>query len=114
MSERERRRHLRYEVEGLTGRLDGEHPFEVLKLSMGGLLVKMRRRQEPPLDTVAEIELTLDGQLLRCQAQVVFVGPDMESEHSSDLYRIGLAFTSPSSAARRGLKQYIERAWGPA
>jgi hypothetical protein len=113
MSEGERRRHPRYEVEGIEGRLDREHPFDVLKLSRGGLLVKLRREQEPPLEQVTDVELTLGGEPLRCQAQVVFVGPDLEESEGHDLFRVGLAFHSLSATARRLLDDFIEQKLAP-
>jgi hypothetical protein len=113
MSIRERRRHPRYEVEGLTGRLDREHPFEVLRLGLGGVLIKLRRQQEPSLGQLGEVEIDLGRQPLRCSAQVVFVGPDLADDTSRDLFRVGLAFVSPSSATLGRLKRFIEESLEP-
>jgi hypothetical protein len=113
MTGQERRRHRRYEVEGLSGRLANRHPFEVLKLSLGGMLVKVRQDQEPQLGALTEVELTLDGASLRCQGRVVFVGPDLDEGSGHDLFRVGLAFVTPPAEARRRLQQFIASELGP-
>jgi c-di-GMP-binding flagellar brake protein YcgR len=113
MSSQERRRYRRYEVAEMAGRLGGIHPFEALKVSLGGLLVKVRRDREPPLDELTEVELDLDGAPLRGQARVVFVGPDLEDRPDHDLFRVGLAFVSISEQAKRRLQEFITRELGP-
>jgi len=88
MSE-DRRRHHRHEVEGVRGTLSGRerHPFDVLTLSRGGLLVTMG--YEPPLGQVFDLEIPLGRAVFRSPGRVVFVGEDKTAARDRR-YRVGI------------------------
>ena len=91
----ERRRHPRYDVSGLAGVLDGFRAFEALKLSAGGMLIRLPVELE--LDQPVSVELAVGEDTFRSRARVVFLGPDAErSDNGEERYRVGLAFDGPS------------------
>jgi hypothetical protein len=92
----ERRRHRRYEVEGLRGTLAGRerHPFEVLTLSRGGLLVTMGF--EPPLGQIFDLEIPLGPEVFRAHGRIVFVGEDKTAPRERR-YRVGIGLEGESS-----------------
>jgi hypothetical protein len=100
----ERRRHPRYEVQGLRARLQQIHRCEVLKLSRGGMLLSTPVELQP--EAVVASELYLSGTVFRAQARVAFVGPDT-GRHGSGRSRIGLEFVDPAPAAQRVLDEFI-------
>jgi hypothetical protein len=103
----ERRRHPRYDVSGLAGVLDGFRAFEALKLSVGGMLVRLP--VELAMDQPVRVELALGDDTFRSRAHVVFMGPDSErSPEGGERFRVGLAFVDPSPADRAKVARYIE------
>lgn len=106
----DRRRYPRYDVRGLSGTLDGFRVFEALRLSLGGMLVRLPA--ELALEQRVRVEMTLGGEAFRALARVVFVGPDLEaSPLRRDHFRVGLEFLPPSPGGRdyRGaLARFIE------
>jgi c-di-GMP-binding flagellar brake protein YcgR len=100
----DRRRHPRYEVQGLRARLQQIHRCDVLKLSRGGMLVSTPVELQP--EAVVASELYLTGTVFRSQARVAFVGPDTGTS-GNGRSRIGLEFVDPEPAAQRVLDQYI-------
>lgn len=102
----ERRRHPRYDVSGLAGVLDGFRAFEALKLSAGGMLIRLPVELE--LDQAVRVELGIGDETFRSRARVVFLGPDSErSDRGEERYRVGLAFDEPSSNDREIVLRYI-------
>ena len=95
MSE-ERRRYRRYEVEGVRGTLAGResHPFAVLTLSRGGMLVTMSF--EPPLGQVFDLTVPLAGEVFHAPGRVVFVVEDRTAARDRR-YRVGIAFAGESA-----------------
>ncbi len=105
---RDRRRHPRFEIDGLSGLLDGEHPFEVMRISLGGLMI--RSEYEPSFNEVARIEVQLDRVSFRSRARIVYAGPDMASPaNGAERYRVGLAFVDPSPEQQLRLERFIAR-----
>jgi hypothetical protein len=111
MSE-ERRRHRRYEVEGVSGTLAGRerHPFEVLTLSRGGLLVTTGF--EPPLGQVLDLEIPLGRDLYRSPGRVVFIGEDKYAARDRR-YRVGIALESATAEDGALLDRYIREELEP-
>ena len=102
----ERRRHRRYEVEGLTGTIAERHPFVVLLVSRGGLLVTTGH--ELPLGQVFDLEVPLRDAVFRSAARVVFVGEDNQAPRDRR-YRVGVAFAVESDADAALLDGFITR-----
>lgn len=100
----ERRRYPRYSADDLHGRLDGHWPFEVVKVSLGGMLVTAE--EEVALDEVVSVALDLGPERFLSQARVVFVGPDIARGEG---FRIGVAFVDPSPAEQLRLERYLRR-----
>ena len=108
----ERRRHPRYDVSGLAGVLDGFRAFEALKLSAGGMLIRLPVELE--LDQPVRVELGIGDDTFRSRARVVFLGPDAErSAQGEERYRVGLAFEEPSATDREIVLRYIADALEP-
>jgi hypothetical protein len=104
----ERRRHPRFDVAAIPGVLDGYRTFETLKLSAGGLLIRLPA--ELSLDQRVRIELRLGGEPFRSQARVVFVGPDLSvAPRGDELYRVGLALDGTPPEAQVALERFIAR-----
>jgi PilZ domain len=107
----ERRRYRRYEVEGLRGTLAGRerHPFQVLTLSRGGLLVTMGF--EPPLGQVFDLEILLGPEVFHAPGRTVFVGEDKTAPRERR-YRVGFGLEgeSPEDGAilDRFLREQLE------
>ena len=88
----DRRRHPRYDVHDLSGVLDGRRMFKILKLSAGGMLIRVPA--ELALEKRVEVEFPLGEDTFRSEARVVFLGPDLEgATASSEQFRVGLEFT---------------------
>jgi hypothetical protein len=102
----DRRRHPRLDVSGLSGVLDGSRGFEVLKLSVGGMLIRLPVELE--LEQRVRVELSLGEETLRSEARVVFLGPDFDGM-AGERFRIGLALVAPAPAAEALLRRYIAR-----
>ena len=100
----DRRRYPRYSAEGLHGRLDGHSAFEVVKISLGGMLITLG--EEVGLDVIVPIALDLGHERFRAEARVVFVGPDTSRESG---YRVGLAFETPPPGEQLRLERYLRR-----
>ena len=108
----ERRRHPRYDVSGLAGVLDGFRAFEALKLSAGGMLIRLPVELE--LDQPVQVELGIGDDTFRSRARVVFLGPDSErSDRGEERYRVGLAFDDTSATDREIVLRYIADALEP-
>ena len=92
----DRRRFRRFEPQGLGGTLAGRqsHPFTVITLSRGGLLVTMGF--EPPLGQVFDLEIPLGEELFRSPTKVVFIGEDKAASRDCR-YRVGLALAESSA-----------------
>jgi hypothetical protein len=104
----DRRRHPRFDVSGLSGVLDGSRVFEVLKLSAGGMLIRLPVEIE--LEQRVRVELSLGEETLRSDARVVFLGPDLDAGMTvGDRFRVGLALVAPAPAAEALLQRYIAR-----
>lgn len=102
----ERRRHPRYDVGGLAGVLDGFRSFEALKLSVGGMLIRLPIELE--MDQPVRVELGIGEDTFRSRARVVFLGPDAErSADGGERYRVGLAFDEPSPTDHEIVLRYI-------
>lgn len=102
----ERRRHPRYDVRGLGGVLDGYRAFEALKLSAGGMLIRLPAELE--MDQPVRIEIGLGDATFRSRARVVFLGPDAErSPQGEERFRVGLAFDEPSPSDTEIVQRYI-------
>ncbi len=102
----ERRRHPRFDVSGLAGVLDGFRAFEALKLSAGGMLIRLPVELE--LGQPVRVELGIGDDTFRSRARVVFLGPDAErSDRGEERFRVGLAFDEPSAADREIVLRYI-------
>lgn len=104
----ERRRYPRYAIEELDlhGTHDGERSFEVVTLSLGGMLVKLQ--EEPNLDRLMSVELKIGTETFRSEARVVFLGPDSSSRPGA-VYRVGLAFEDPPPEELARLERFIGR-----
>ena len=102
----ERRRHHRYEVRGLAGKLADRHPFAVVTVSRGGILATASF--EPPVGHVFDVELPLGREVFRSSARVVYTGEDRAAP-KSQRYRFGLAFTVESEEDAALLDQFIRR-----
>ncbi|HXO21298.1 MAG TPA: PilZ domain-containing protein [Thermoanaerobaculia bacterium] len=102
----ERRRHRRYEVEGLSGKIADRHDFDILLLSRGGLL--LTTGFEPPLGQVVDLEVPLPGGVFRSASRVVFVGEDSGAPRGRR-YRVGVAFAVESDADAAILDGFITR-----
>ena len=108
----DRRRHPRYDVSGLAGVLDGFRAFEALKLSAGGMLIRLPVELE--MDQPVRVELGLGPDTFRSKARVVFLGPDGDrSPAGEERFRVGLAFEQPSATDRELVKRYIAEALEP-
>lgn len=105
VSSEERRRYPRFDVPSAPGLLDGQHPFETLKLSAGGMLIRLP--VELTLDQRVRVEMRLGGHLFRSEARVVFFGPDLSSAATGEAYRVGLAFVEVSPADQALLDRFI-------
>lgn len=105
MSNDERRRHPRYDVQGLPGVLDGFRVFDTLKLSAGGMLILLPT--ELSLDQQVRVELPLGGETFESRARVVFLGPDLDTSTSGERYRVGLEFVAPADRSTAVLQRYI-------
>ena len=102
----DRRRHPRYEVRGLSGVLDGFRLFDALKLSLGGVMIRVPA--ELALEQRVRIELPLGDETFRATARVVFIGPDLDGEVASgQRFRVGLQFAPPAAADQELLERYI-------
>jgi hypothetical protein len=105
-SSEERRRHPRFDVSGLSGVLDGFRIFEALKLSVGGMLIRLPA--ELGLEQRVRIEIVLGEEVFRSRARVVFLGPDFAtSSERSRAFRVGLAFLDPSPSDSAVVERYI-------
>jgi len=104
MTSRDRRRHPRYEVRGLSAVLAGKDSCEVARLSRGGMLVSAPR--EYPLDSTLDVLLHLKGSVFRSAARIAFVGPDTYSPKRRRV-RLGLEFIAPSDASQELLDRFI-------
>jgi c-di-GMP-binding flagellar brake protein YcgR len=106
MGSEERRRHPRFDVAGAPGVLDGFRLFETLKISAGGMLIRLPA--EMSLGQRVRVELPLGEDTFRSEARVVFFGPDLGgSRRSEDRYRVGLAFVEPTPADQERLDRFI-------
>ena len=104
----DRRRHPRYGAVGIEGTINGEHPLSVVKISLGGLMTRVR--YEPSFNEVARIELSLGRISFRSLARIVYAGPDMASPGNQDGYfRVGLAFVDTSPEQQLRLERFIVR-----
>ena len=104
----DRRRHPRFDVSGLSGVLDGSRVFEVLKLSAGGMLIRLPIELE--LEQRVRVELSLGEETLRSDARVVFLGPDLDRGMMiGDRFRVGLALVEPAPTEEALLQRYIAR-----
>jgi hypothetical protein len=104
--EDDRRRHPRFDVR-LEGVLDGYRVFETLKLSVGGMLIRLPG--DIALDQRVSVALELGDHVFRAPARVVFLGPDNGSEGTPDGNRVALAFDAPAPADDAALQRYIAR-----
>jgi hypothetical protein len=102
----DRRRHPRLDVSGLSGVLDGSRIFEVLKLSAGGMLIRLPVELE--LEQRVRVELVLGEETLRSGARVVFLGPDFDGL-AGERFRVGLALVAPTPVEEALLRRYIDR-----
>jgi hypothetical protein len=108
----ERRRHPRYDVQGLGGVLDGYRAFEALKLSAGGMLIRLPAELE--MDQPVRVEIGLGDETFRSRARVVFLGPDAErSAHGEERFRVGLAFDEPSPSDTEIVLRFISEELEP-
>jgi hypothetical protein len=110
----ERRRHPRFDVSGTPGALDGFRLFETLKLSVGGMLIRLPA--ELTLDQHVRVELPLAEETFRSEARVVFVGPDLGAtghRQGERRYRVGLAFLEPAPAEQARLERFIAEQLAP-
>ena len=99
-----RRRFPRYEIEGLSGSIEGQ-PCDLVLLGMGGLLATSRL--EPQLERTIHLEFALDGgEVFRTAARVAFIGPDMRSEARGQ-NRIGVEFMAVPTKSRRALERFL-------
>src|SRR5437016_1577817 len=99
-----RRRFPRYEIQGLSGSIEG-HPCDLVLLGMGGLLATSRL--EPALERTIHLEFPLDaGEVFRSTARVAFIGPDMRSE-ARGCNRIGVEFMAVPTKSRRALERFL-------
>ena len=86
--------------------LDGFRAFEAIKLSAGGMLIRLPVELE--MDQPVWVELGLGEGVFRSRARVVFLGPDAErSARGEERYRVGLAFDEPSASDREIVLRYI-------
>jgi hypothetical protein len=104
MTSRDRRRHPRYEVRGLSAVLADRDSCDVARLSRGGMLVSAPR--EYPLDSTLDVRLPLKGNVFRSAARVAFVGPDTYSPGAGKV-RLGLEFVAPPDASQELLDRFI-------
>ncbi len=107
MSGAERRRHPRYAIEGLQGMLQGRHPFELLRLSQGGMLATTSF--EPQLESLVQFELHLPAAHVHSAGRVAFIGPDTHNPERG-WHRVGLEFTAMGQRSRRALHDYLAAA----
>lgn len=99
-----RRRFPRYEIEGLSGSLEGQ-PCDLVLLGLGGLLATSR--YEPQLEGMIHLEFRLDGdETFRSAARVAFIGPDMRDD-ARGLNRIGLEFLAVPKRSQRALERFL-------
>jgi hypothetical protein len=100
----ERRRFRRYSVTDLHGVLDGEHPFELLLLSEGGMLLRMGG--EARLGSTVVFDLEVPGGKIQGQARVVFLTgePGLEQKPGR---RVGLEFLELPDESRSLLHDHI-------
>jgi c-di-GMP-binding flagellar brake protein YcgR len=104
MSYSNRRRFPRYEMQGLSGSIEGQ-PCDLVLLGMGGLLAT--GRIEPQLERTIHLEFPLDGgEVFRSAARVAFIGPDMRSE-ARGCNRIGVEFMAVPTRSRRALERFL-------
>lgn len=102
----ERRRYRRYAARDLRGTYEGDGPFEVVTIGLGGMLVKLP--DEASLDDLVRVELDLGSESFAGEGRVVFVGPDTTSSRNEG-YRVGLAFEDPPPGEQLRLERYIRR-----
>lgn len=108
----DRRRHHRHEVEGVRGTLSGRerHPFDVLTLSRGGLLVTMG--YEPPLGQVFDLEIPLGREVFSSPGRIVFVGEDKTAARDRR-YRVGIGLDGELGEGGAVLDRYIREELEP-
>ena len=102
----DRRRHPRFDVRGLSGVLDGFRAFEVLRLSAGGMLIRLP--WEPSLGHRVRVELPLGSETFDAVARVVFIGPDLDPPSAGGVrFRVGLELVETGPADEAVLGRYI-------
>jgi PilZ domain len=106
----ERRQYPRYAVVGLQGRLAGRHPFEVVSVSLSGLLLDMGH--EPPLGQIFDLEVPLPETLFHAAVRVVFLGEDRVAP-GHRRHRVGVAFAQGPQEEGSPLHQFISRELDP-
>lgn len=84
----ERRRHPRFEVQGIVGSFEQKLRFAVRILGLGGMLVETTRELAPGEQGRFTVELPGEG-VLGAHGRVLYVGPSRPGA-----YRIGVAFDS--------------------
>jgi hypothetical protein len=91
---------------GLSGVLDGFRVFEALKLSVGGMLIRLPA--EPSLGQEVRVDVPLGSDTFRSAARVVFLGPDLDGGRASaETFRVGLEFLSPLPSEQAVLERYV-------
>ena len=104
LSNAERRRFPRYDVDRLPGIVDGFRLFDTLKIGAGGALIVLGA--ELGLEQRVQVSMEVGDVVFRSAAVVVFVGPDLAAP---GLFRVGLAFVDTASGDRERLQRFIER-----
>lgn len=101
----DRRRHPRFDVR-LEGVLDGYRVFETLKLSAGGMLIRLPG--DIGLEQRVSVVLQLGEHTFQAPARVVFLGPDHSVPGGGrDNNRVGLAFDGTAAEHADALRRYI-------
>jgi hypothetical protein len=101
----DRRRYPRYEVRGLSCRIDDQHGGEVLKLSRSGMLASAPL--EAPLGAIVDVQIELPGSVFRSAARVAFAGPDTSAPERRRS-RVGVEFVETPPANLQVLDRFIQ------